>query len=89
MGDGARRSRDASRARRRVSVIGVLGELLITGGVFVLLFLVWQLWFNDLVVGGQLHSESLEQSQDWQGNAPGAATRVRILSFSSSPRPSS
>ena len=59
MGDGARRG---PTRRRRISFIGVLGELLITGGVFVLLFLVWQLWFNDLVVGNQLHNESLEQS---------------------------
>ena len=36
--------------RRRVSVVGVLGELLITAGVVVLLFLGWQLWFNDIIV---------------------------------------
>jgi sortase A len=47
----------------------VLGELLITAGVFVLLFLGWQLWFNDLVVGNQLHEESLHQSSTWEGNA--------------------
>ena len=51
----------------------MLGELLITGGVFVLLFLVWQLWFNDLVVGNQLHGESLEQSQVWQREESTAA----------------
>lgn len=61
------------RRRRRVSFIGVLGELLITGGVFVLLFLVWQLWFNDLVVGSQLHSESLEQSQAWERDESAAS----------------
>ncbi|MEO8262090.1 MAG: class E sortase [Pseudolysinimonas sp.] len=55
--------------RRPVSIVGVLGELLISAGVFVLLFLGWQLWFNDLVVGSQLHDESLEQSSTWQGNA--------------------
>ncbi len=51
----------------------MLGELLITGGAFVLLFLVWQLWFNDLVVGNQLHGESLEQSQTWERDASTAA----------------
>ena len=55
--------------RRRVSVVGVFGELLISAGVFVLLFLGWQLWFNDLVVDGQLRDESLQQSSTWQGNA--------------------
>ena len=68
-----RRGRGASRPRRRISFIGVLGELLITGGVFVLLFLVWQLWFNDLVVGNQLHNESLEQAQVWERDASTAA----------------
>lgn len=58
-----------ARARRPVSIVGVLGELLITAGVFVLLFLGWQLWFNDLVVDGQLHEESVQQSSTWQGNA--------------------
>ena len=56
----------APRRRGRVSVIGVVGELLITAGVLVLLFLGWQLWFNDIVVGNQLQNESLEQSQQWQ-----------------------
>jgi sortase A len=68
-----RGGRGASRPRRRISFIGVLGELLITGGVFVLLFLVWQLWFNDLVVGNQLHNESLEQSQVWERDTSTAA----------------
>lgn len=68
-----RGGRGASRRRRPISIIGVLGELLITGGVFVLLFLVWQLWFNDLVVGSQLHGDSLEQSQAWQRDESTAA----------------
>jgi sortase A len=68
-----RGGRGASKPRRRISVIGVLGELLITSGVFVLLFLGWQLWFNDIVVGNQLHSESLEQSQAWQRDESTAA----------------
>jgi sortase A len=64
-GAGARRVKP----RRRVSVAGVVGELLITTGVFVLLFLGWQLWFNDLVVDNQLREQSLHQSSTWQGNA--------------------
>ena len=55
--------------RRRLSVVGVLGELLISAGVFVLLFLGWQLWFNDIVVGGKTHTASVAQSSTWQGNA--------------------
>lgn len=61
--NGGRRPR---KRRGRVSVVGVLGELLITAGVFVLLFLGWQLWFNDLVVGNKLHQESKQQSLAWE-----------------------
>ena len=68
-----RGGRGASRPSRRISVVGVLGELLITSGVFVLLFLVWQLWFNDLVVGNQLQDESLQQSQAWERDESTAA----------------
>ena len=49
----------------------MLGELLITGGVFVLLFLGWQLWFNDLVVGGAAARRSRSsRSQAWERDAP-------------------
>jgi sortase A len=53
------------RPRPRISVLGVLGELLITAGVLVFLFLGWQQWFNDLVVGGQQQSQALELRQQW------------------------
>jgi sortase A len=67
-GERARRGRRRA-PRRRVSVVGVLGELLITAGVFVLLFLGWQLWFNDIVVDNSLRDQSLQQSSEWQGNS--------------------
>lgn len=57
--------RAAERPRRRVSVIGVLGELLITAGVLVLAFLGWQIWLGDIIVGNQLDGEASEQSQEW------------------------
>jgi sortase A len=50
----------------------VLGELLITAGVLVFLFLGWQLWFNDLVVGGQQRSEALELRQHWEPQDQGS-----------------
>ena len=48
-----RRSSGRSRRRHRVSVVGVIGELFITAGVLVFLFLGWQLWLNDIIVGDQ------------------------------------
>jgi sortase A len=61
------RSRAAAkrRPRRRLSVVGVLGELLITAGVLVLLFLGWQQWLGDIIVGNQLYGQSVQQSQQW------------------------
>ena len=49
---GGRQARPP-RKRRRVSVVGVIGELFITAGVLVFLFLGWQLWLNDIIVGAQ------------------------------------
>jgi sortase A len=48
-----------------VSVIGVLGELFITAGLIVLLFLAWQLWINDLFVSTAQRDEALELSETW------------------------
>ncbi len=55
----------AQRPRRRLSFVGVLGELLITAGALVLLFLGWQQWLNDIIVGNQLHGQSVQQSATW------------------------
>ncbi|CAN5452906.1 hypothetical protein BH10ACT7_BH10ACT7_25190 [soil metagenome] len=49
-----------------MSVVGVLGELLITAGVVVLLFLGWQVWLNDIIVGGEQNEAAHELSQTWE-----------------------
>jgi sortase A len=56
-----------------VSVVGVLGELLITAGALVLLFLGWQLWLNDIIVGNQLNRQSVELSEEWDRSGPRTA----------------
>ncbi|MCU1585931.1 MAG: class sortase [Microbacteriaceae bacterium] len=60
----------AASGPRRVSVVGVIGELLITGGVLVFLFLGWQLWLNDLVVGAGQNSAGVTLSHNLRGSAP-------------------
>lgn len=65
----------ALRPRRRaprVSVIGVLGELLITAGVLVFLFLGWQLWLNDLVVGAEQNKAGADLAHTFERAAPSA-----------------
>ncbi|GAA4266066.1 class E sortase [Frondihabitans peucedani] len=55
--------------RRRTSVFGVLGEILITLGVVVLLFIVWQQWFNDIVVSGDTKAQASKLSQQLHDEA--------------------
>ncbi len=62
------------RGRHRVSVIGVLGELLITAGVLVLLFLAWQLWWNDAIMASQQTSSAASRSQSWIAEAAAPLT---------------
>ncbi|TAL41120.1 MAG: class E sortase [Salinibacterium sp.] len=52
-------------ARSGANVIGVLGEILITAGVLVFLYLAWLLWFNDGIVGGQQVTAAQSQSRGW------------------------
>lgn len=51
--------------RRRASVISVIGELFLTAGVVCFLFLGWQLWLNDLVVGEEQRGHAIELVKEW------------------------
>ncbi|WP_149203398.1 class E sortase [Actinotalea subterranea] len=64
-GPGTTPARPRAVRRRSVgaAVVGVLGELLVTLGVLLGLFVVWQLWWTD-VVAGQRQAE-LVSSMDW------------------------
>jgi sortase A len=63
------RRHQRARSRPRVSVIGVLGELLLTAGVIILLFLAWQLWWNDAIMAGQQSSAAADLSAEWIAEA--------------------
>ena len=64
------------RRRRRVSVVGVLGESLITAGVLVLMFIGWQQWFNNIVVSGDTRSQASTLEQQFQKKAEASPTPV-------------
>ncbi|MCI0156832.1 class E sortase [Leifsonia shinshuensis] len=65
-GSGRRSARGTQRKRGPVeATIGVIGELLITAGILVGLFLGWQVWWNNLVLSGQQTSAAQEQSKKW------------------------
>lgn len=60
-----RRIRGSSSDRRPVSIVGVLGEVLLTLGVVVLLYVAWQLWIGDLIYGAQADSDGQALSEQW------------------------
>jgi len=64
MGESEPQPRRARR-RQRASVVGVFGEILITVGVVALLYVAWQMWIGDLIIGTQKHAEASALSQSW------------------------
>ncbi len=70
--------RKSAKRKHRVSIVGVLGEIFITAGAIVLLFLGWQVWLDPLVVGNRQNAEAVEQSVQWsRGEAAPPATVER------------
>ncbi|MFT4214414.1 MAG: class E sortase [Microbacterium sp.] len=56
----------AVRARhRRTSFVGVIGEILITVGVVALLYVTWQMWIGDIIIGTQKQAEASAISESW------------------------
>ncbi len=67
------RPTSARPARRRAGVTGILGELLLTAGVLLLLFLAWKLWWNDAIAASQQSAAASARSLDWLAEGrPGA-----------------
>ncbi|WP_309129941.1 class E sortase [Microbacterium sp.] len=59
-----------SRPRSRATVTSVLGEILLTLGAAVLLYVVWQLWIGDVIYSAQHNAQAAEQSREWASVAP-------------------
>ncbi|MBG9885344.1 MULTISPECIES: class E sortase [Bacteria] len=60
------------RPRPRITVTGVLGELLLTAGVLVLLFVAWQMWVGDWIMAAEGDAKGNEVSQEWAKEPPPA-----------------
>lgn len=54
-----------SRPRRGATFTSVLGELLLTAGVLVLLFVAWQMWIGDRIIGAEADRVGAELSAQW------------------------
>ena len=69
----AARTARKARPRRRASVTSVLGELLLTAGVLVLLFVAWQMWIGDRIIGAEADREGAALSAEWAALPPPSA----------------
>ena len=63
-----RRTRKTAKRPPKVTFLGVLGELLFTAGLLVMLYLVWQLWWNDIVVRAEQDGNAAALSESWAGD---------------------
>ncbi|MCU1405249.1 MAG: class sortase [Glaciihabitans sp.] len=68
--DRKRHGKREPRPARRFSILGLLGELMLTAGVLVMLFLGWQLWLNDIIVGSRQEQAASELGQSWAAAVP-------------------
>jgi sortase A len=59
-------TRAAGRRRGRgIAVVSIAGELFLTAGVICFLFIGWQLWLNDLVVGQEQTTSAQQLEDEW------------------------
>ena len=53
------------RPRARATFTSVLGELLLTAGIVVMLFVAWQMWIGDFIISAQHNAEGAAVSEEW------------------------
>lgn len=58
------------RPRRPVTVVGVIGELLMTAGILLGLYLAWQVWYNDIVERAAQNDVAASLSEQWEKEYP-------------------
>lgn len=65
-----RAGQPATTARKKPSlfnrILGVIGELLITAGLIIVLFIVWQIWWTD-IEANRAQAQAIEQLQEEYG----------------------
>lgn len=58
--------RHRRKRQKKLTFTGILGEILITIGVVVLLYVVWQLWIGDAIVDARSKAEAAGISHTWE-----------------------
>ncbi|MGW9627302.1 class E sortase [Microbacterium sp. NPDC055521] len=59
------RGAEPARRRSHATVASVIGELLLTAGAVVLLFVAWQMWIGDLIIGAENNAKGAQLSAQW------------------------
>lgn len=59
-------------------IIGLIGELLITLGVVALAYVVWQLWWTDVVSEAEAQKAVVTLQQEFQGTTPEGASPEQV-----------
>lgn len=65
----APRAQAPAKPRRRATFSSVLGELLITVGVVVLMYVAWQMWIGDIIYGAENNAKGAALSEQWEKEA--------------------
>lgn len=70
------------RARRRIAAaFAVFGELLITAGVLLGLFVVYSLWWTNVLADREAHRQGDQVRRDWAKSGPGALDTGKGIGF--------
>ncbi|MBB5119867.1 membrane protein [Streptomyces eurocidicus] len=70
--DGDAPDRPASARGRIAATVGVIGELLITAGVLMALFVVYSLWWTNVLADREAKRQSGQVRENWAQKGPGA-----------------
>lgn len=66
-----------------LGIVGVTGELLLTAGVFVFLYLGWQMYLNAAIIANDQSNQALEASRQWAADSVGARLTGTLTAASS------
>ncbi|WP_345751703.1 class E sortase [Microbacterium rhizophilus] len=58
-------TRRARRPRGNATFASVLGEILVTLGIVILMYVLWQIWIGDVIYSSQHNAQAAEQSREW------------------------
>ena len=66
-------------------LVGILGEVLMTIGVIILLYLAWQLWVNNAILAEEQHKVSEKLSKEWATDIDRTLTPIVAEDFGPAP----